>query len=314
MKGHKEFILANLNCVFGESNKPEPMLNYFKDIVFPAFNLENTIREHFFYEISLKKYDEDKYYVYGKIVRNTTLEIDSIFDEETKELHETNQRPSSAPYSEFILLLENHRLIFCKNQKKGSPRLSNFKQLLKSSLNKIIKKNNKSCDSGNEMPEINTFEVIELPKVESVNKIINNLEKISKFSLKVVELNNDILDDDFFEKLLEQKELSGSSSLEHTFNSPKNKEFVAEAINKSQGLMIFNLSAKDKNGESRNYTNNEFKEKMIMELPEHVDEQVNEVSVIRQAIVDPRMSKVSKENKAAYDNVLLDLESIYSPL
>lgn len=310
MKGHKEFILANFNCVFGESENPEPMLNYFEKIVFPAFNLDNTIREHFFYEVRLDKYDTDKYYLYGKIIKNTVLEINSIYNEETKELKETNQRPASAPYSEFILLLENHRLIFSKNQ-KGSPKLSNFKQLMKSSLNKVIKNNNKSCESGYELPEINTFEVIELPKEESVKKIIDNLDKISKFSLKVVELNNDILDDDFFEKLLEQKEISGSRSIDHTFNSPENKNFVAEAIRKSMGLMKFNLSAKDKNGESRNYTNNEFKEKMIIDLPEHASEHENEVTVIREAILDPRMNKVSKENRTAYDRVLSYLRTFF---
>lgn len=305
MKGHKELILANFNCLFGENEtSKEPMLNYFEKIVFPAFLQKYNHKQFFFHEISIKEYDKDKFYLYGKIIRQTTLEVSSIYNKETQTLEETNYKYEASPYSEFILLLENHRLILCGNQ-KGSPTISNFQSLMRNSINKIIKDNNKVCETGHELPPLYEFEVIELPKTEDIKKNIEKFESISKFSLKIVSLNNDILDDNFFEDLQKLKDISGSKSSELNLTNPENKSFISEAIEKSAGLATFTLEAREKKGEKPiKYTNNEFKEKLSLYLDEHKSENENEIYAINQAILDPRMSVVSSENKNAYDKVI----------
>lgn len=305
MKGHKEFTLANFNCLFGENdNLKEPMLNYFERIIFPAFIQKYNHKQFFFHEISIKEYDKDKFYLYGKIVKQTTLEVNSIYNRETETLEETDYKYAASPYSEFILLLENHRLLMCGNQ-KGSPTISNFQSLMRSSIKKIIKDNNKVCETGYELPPLYEFEVIELPKKADIQKTIDNFESISKFSLKIMSLNNDILDDNFFEELQNLKDISGSKTSELNLTNPENKKFITEAIEKSAGLATFTLEARTAKGEKTiKYTNNEFKEKLSLYLPEHNSENTNEAIAIHNAILDSRMSVVSSENKSAYDKVI----------
>lgn len=305
MKGYKELILANFNCLFGKNEtSKEPMLNYFEKIIFPAFLQKYQHKQFFFHEISIKEYDTDKFYLYGKIIRQTTLEINSIFNTETETLEDTNYTYKTSPYSEFILLLENHRLILCGNQ-KGSPTITNFQALMRSSINKIIKDNNKHCETGHELPSLYGFEVIELPKTEDIKKSIEKFDSISKFSLKIMSLNNDILDDAFFEDLQKIKDLSKSKSSELNLTNPENRQFIAEAIEKSAGLATFTLKAREKKGEKAiNYRNNEFKEKLPIYLNEHNNESENEIYAIKQTILDPRMSVVSPENKKAYNKLI----------
>ena len=110
MRGYKKLTISNFNCVFGEEHNYIPMLNYFENIVLESFLLKDRWRlkkgHFFFYDIQLKETNEWGIYLTGRLIKLTTLEMKSRYNEETDELIEINKKEDVAPYSNFILFLK----------------------------------------------------------------------------------------------------------------------------------------------------------------------------------------------------------------
>lgn len=304
MKGLKELTLANFNCTFGEDEKRlEPMLTYFVEVVLPSFKDERKFRGYYFYDVSLKEHEEFGYYLYGRVVKDTVLEIKSRFNSTNQRLEDTNEEYSSSPYSEFILLLKNHRMIFINGQ-KGSPTLSNLKTLITGNIRRVIKEYNFRQESGNEVLPLYELNLTEITKNRNVIEQIRNFEKISRFSLEFFALNNDIHMDELFKSLQKSREKSKSKTLEPVFHNPEDKEYIANLIQNTNGMANFSMTAKEKPGEAQKvYKNGDFKEKIELYFPEHETPHNNEILAINTALLDARVNVVSKSNLSIYDKI-----------
>lgn len=313
MKGYKELTLANFNCTFGKNEKLlEPMLAQFKEIIYPAFRDNRKVRNYYFYDIRLSKHDEYGFYISGRIVKDTVLEIKSRFNHISGELDETNEEHSSSPYSEFILLLVNHRLIFVKGQ-KGSPTISNLENLIKSNIKNKVKDFNAHCETVDEILPLYELNIVEIPKNKNIASKIKDFKSISKFSLKFFALNNDIPMEEFIKNMQEMRTKTKSKSLEPTFYNPEEKEYIGKLIEESDGLVEFSMTAIENDGEkSKIYKNGDFKEKIEIYLPEHETALHNDNLVINTVLLDNRMSVISEANRSMYSKIKATLSDLLS--
>lgn len=74
----KNMQFANFNITFGENNSP--MLEYFEDIVFPAFNGDyirgkrDELPRYFLEDVQIKEID-DEYVMVGNYVKETEYKV-----------------------------------------------------------------------------------------------------------------------------------------------------------------------------------------------------------------------------------------------
>ena len=119
----KKMSVANFNIVFVKEDKEYPLLDYFDTILMPALRSGITrSQENNTYLIMDTEVKEDKnaeFILTGLLVKSTTLEVKSMFDEDGNLVKRNDVYPA-APFSTFIIYLKNHRMILVENQKRES--------------------------------------------------------------------------------------------------------------------------------------------------------------------------------------------------
>ena len=127
----KKIEFANFTCTFGEKLV---LLDMFDDVIYPAFKEKKHSRpirgsEYFFLDTQLVKIKDNKgkvnIGVAGKIVKNTKLKREQVFKEGIG-IIEDHDELESAPTSMFVLILNNHRLIYVK-EVSGAPGMDAFR-------------------------------------------------------------------------------------------------------------------------------------------------------------------------------------------
>lgn len=101
----KNLYMANFNCTFGDNHLP--MLDYFEEIVLPAFingyEKKTSKNTFFFHNVEIVEYDKSKYALSGIIVKQTVLEIKSLIDEKTGNIIKKDDKIPSDPFSYFTI-------------------------------------------------------------------------------------------------------------------------------------------------------------------------------------------------------------------
>lgn len=308
MKGHKTLTLANFNCLFMMNEKDYPMLDFF-NIIRKASLSDKRYRGMFLYSTKIIETKTMGYCLYGKIIKDTQLEINSRYNKETHILEELPKKElhQSSPYSEFILILKNHRLLFTPSQ-KGSPTISNLRSVFKSNITDILRNCNRKKDEKNKLL-LKFFDIIELPKKVNIVKELTKFEKISSFSLTFFQLNNDILNN-FFDSTQKLKAEIKSSEMTQQFKNPQDKELIAKMIQKTDGMVNIELKAKKKDEAEKTYRNDDFKEKVEIDLPDFLPLEENVQLLIDQKLYDDRIKKVSNENQSTYERFIKKMKEI----
>lgn len=134
----KRVEFGNYTLKFGDE---KVLLDYFNEIVSPSFEGRRYVRkirdkgEYFFLDTELIRLrlddGQETAALAGRIVKNTKLKRDQIYKNDgivadPKELE-------TAPTSVFVLLLDSHRLIFCR-EVSGAPSIQNFESTSRSFL------------------------------------------------------------------------------------------------------------------------------------------------------------------------------------
>lgn len=297
MKGKKVIILANLNCIFKRNEEDFPMLEHFDVIIEAIKQMTNDNRNLFLYDLNWIETKSLGYCLYGKIIKNTNLEIASKYHKESGVLEELPKKEMhhSSPYSEFVLILQNHRILFTPSQ-KGSPTIQNLQKLFRNNIKKAVKDYNREKEDSLELKDLN---ILELPKRQNIYELIKQFKKISIFSLKFIQLNNDLLDD-YFENTDTIKQEIGSNEVVQIFKNPSNKKVISTMIEKTDGKVEVSLRAKKEGENMKEYKNGDFKERIEVILPEHNSNEENVKHLIDGEIFDIRLKEVSKENQSIY--------------
>lgn len=302
----KQAYIANFNITFGKQNKP--MLDHFFDVILPAFTSETDVQNKFFFDnVKLMSIRGD-FVLAGLLVKRTTLEVKSRIIK--GKLTKTNEIYPSDPYSYFLINLQNHRMVLVKNQ-NGSPTLNNFSKTAAENIQRYIKKHDVLIDE-NEENQVFDLNVVAIPFSGKIREELSKAKKINKVTLRFYPLNGDIIDNETTEDLLKSLDKIESRSGNINFNSPKNKEAVAEVIDDTKGLMKPSIDVEYENGTKGKLSDTSFTEVMRLPIEETESFEANIDSVLGKVINKPEFTELSEENKGIYNRFYSKLEAFYN--
>ena len=309
MRGLKTIQAANFNCVFGKEKRA--MLKEFKNIIFPAFSTgkkeyKNSMIKKFFFK-EVKIFDSNLgYCLYGKIIKNINLVVKNRLD--TKEnLIDVDVKVPSAPYSEFIIILKNHRMLFVPSQ-PGSPTLYDFKNLIKHSIKSIIRNN----DIREEKRRL-TFEleIFEIPQEILLEQKLSKVKDIEFFKFEIQPQNSKIFDDNYFRELEEARKEIGASKIEQKIIKPTCVERIKKMVLNLKDMAHYSLKVREPGKEWETIKNSTYKKEIEHYFDETKTNDENiKIAVDSVAGQDKRLSEFDKENTLVYNEVIEEVKKL----
>lgn len=302
----KQSYIANFNCTFGDENKP--MLDYFFDAILPAL-LEEEKNKRFIFENVTITFVNGEFVLAGIIVKRTKLEIKSLYVE--GELVRTDETYPSDPYSYFLINLKNHRMVLTKNQ-NGSPTLVNFATAVRNRINKYITNKNKDLGENEEKIPEAQLNVVAIPFKGSIKQELKKVKKIKNVILRFYPLNEDIMDNETANDLLQSLEELGSGSASITYNTPDNKENVAQIIEETKGLMRPTIRVEYENGNKATLKDGSFTEIMNIPIDESESFEKNIDTISGKVIHKKEFTETSAGNEKIYKKYFTKIENWYN--
>lgn len=300
MKGYREAELANFNCTFGKEN--EEMGLYFMDVIYPALRegySRSTDNATFYIDnVEIVEIAGLGYALIGTHIYQTILKGDTDYDQE-EGITDSNEELETSPYSAFVILLKNHRMIHIPNG-KGSPLLKWLGTTIRIFTEKYIEE--KSLDTPS--PNIN---IVAIPSEKSIEQQIKNMARIRSLEFKFFPLNGDIDNSSFFSTNRKAMEDVKSKSMINDIKEPKDLTKVSKLIKAGKDLVSTIVKGFNKSGNEVTLTDNTFKEKIPLDLPEQsksISENIiyasNELSGLNV------LKDTSVENNKIYDEHIKD--------
>ncbi|WP_286720085.1 hypothetical protein [Thalassolituus sp. UBA2009] len=284
----RKLEFGNYTLKFGEENV---LLDLFEEVVMPSFHEMKFVRtlkgkgDYFFLDTKLINLGEESNIpvlgISGRIVKNTKLKRDQIFRKDGG-LIEDKSELETAPSSTFLLILNNHRLILCK-EVQGAPSMQNFQSTSQFCLkqqyewfindeyerSKLERQNNpdltrvtkKSLVEKHPYP---TLRITPLSDKQSLKDFVERLEHIDRVSIRLLPTNKEEIDnDDFWSEFGRRREAMNSRSARVEFSNPKDgldSDEVYEQANSASGLGNSEVKLKgyDEYGDTINGTNEDF--------------------------------------------------------
>jgi len=202
--------IANFICRFGDE---KVLLDYAEEIVIPAFTRDTYVRSYgerthyHFYEVELVDLSDDQntpvFALAGRFIKDTELTRHQIFDAK-QGLIKDEQHMRSAPSVFFVLILNNHRLIYFP-ETPHAPDLGSFKTTAEQFLRRRHKehieelyKEMKEAEQKvtkkalSETHPVPTLEVIALTGAEDVAQFVRRYETLKQIDFRLVLPNDDI--------------------------------------------------------------------------------------------------------------------------
>jgi len=267
--------IANLICRFGD----QVLLDHIEDIVLPAFFDVNLVRRyemtsHFLHQVSLVKLQENNNEVFvglaGRFIKDTTLRREQIF-EQGKGLVKDPGLMRSSPSAIFLLILNNHRLVYVR-ETRDAPTKESFKATLlaflrkkhKDYIKKEYEKNKVERRKFPNLPKVTkrdlyeflpnpTLDLIPLTSEDSIENFINKYNVLKTIEIFLSDRNDENDNDRFFEELQRRKDAIGSarSVVKHINNGGLNKEAAVKEVTEAtlQGNQSVKLSGFDSEGD-----------------------------------------------------------------
>lgn len=217
MKQHAASF-ANFICHFGDD---KVLLDYALDIVLPSFLDDKMIRGYgrthfFFYETEVfifeNETDEPTVVVAGQFVKNTELRREQIFDPE-KGIIKDDAAISSAPSAFFVLILNNHRLVYFP-ETAHAPDFTAFRatseKFLKEKHRAFIDRTYEELNSQNqkvskkrlrEIHPLPRLEVIPVSGDEEIEHFVRRYEKLRKIEFRIVDPNHEFDGGEIFDEI-----------------------------------------------------------------------------------------------------------------
>lgn len=271
--------MANLVCRFGGD---KVLLDLEEEVVLPSFFDDSMIRiydktSYFFYDVEAVKFkekDQTVVCIAGRFIKDTTLEREQIFDRK-KGIIQDSDTMRSSPSSIFLLILNNHRLIYVK-ETKNAPSKETFKSTLLSFIkikheqfiNKEYEVNNventkkitkKSLYDTYPKPSL---DLIPLTSSESIESFIRNYETLKYIEISLSDRNDENDNDPFFEQLQKRKDSLGSDKtvVQHRNAKGLDKERAISEVREAtaQGNQKVKLNGVDSEGDVLRGNNEEF--------------------------------------------------------
>jgi hypothetical protein len=272
---------ANFICRFGEE---KVLLDYAKRIVIPAFTKDTYVRSYgkkthyHFYETELMNLagdDDDPIMVLaGRFVKQTELTRTQIFDDE-KGLVQDEASLLSAPSAFFVLILNNHRLIYFP-ETPHAPDLNAFRvtaqQFLRQRHKEFIDRRYEKTRGDDDAPTKKSLyeahprpsvEVVPLTGKADIATFMRRFEKLKRINFRVVRPNDDIDAGEILGQVRELSDALGSTSTKVTASSGDGLDIDAaiEAVTEATGSgnQDVSVSGVDTNGNALSGNNEQFR-------------------------------------------------------
>ena len=201
---------ANFVCRFGED---KVLLDYAEEVVIPAFTRERYVRSfgertHYrFYNVKLVKLedtrDEPVLALAGRFLKDTELTRHQIFDEQ-RGLVRDEQSLRSSPSVYFVLILNNHRLIYFP-ETPYAPEFKSFEAtcslFLRTAHRQYVDglyRERRENDEGvtkkslYEAHPLPTLDVIPLAGRDDIEQFMRRYEVLKRIDFRLVRPNDDI--------------------------------------------------------------------------------------------------------------------------
>ena len=234
----------------------------------------------------------------GLFIKQTELEILSQKDPISGKLISTNKSIPSAPFSMFVLLLRNHRLLFFKNQ-NGSPRTTTLKTICEKMISRYLRKVNLGVDYNSKLPAAH-ITIIPLPSHSSLKEQFKNLKQINYIVYKITPLNGD---EDFksdMTDLLNQVNKLKARDGSWKINKPEDKNKVIEQIEDTRDLALATVRGTTHNGNPIILTPDNYSEKVLVKLPVESSQESIIESMYKIATEHTALLETSENNKNIY--------------
>lgn len=195
--------LANMVVKFGDDLV---LMDLFDELVKPAF-FDKTLRrtydetEYLLHKVQLIDLGDGIAGIGGRIIKDTLLHVDQILVD--GKLENADERISSSPSSFFLLILNNHRLLYVREQ-KGSPSLGEFQGTITKFLRHqhshyIDALHQQSKTPGPTLTKKSLKEKIPQPKVDvrpigsskSVEDFIKQFQTLEVLKVDILPVNDD---------------------------------------------------------------------------------------------------------------------------
>lgn len=279
-KNHLEF--ANFICRFGDN---KVLLDLAQEVVVPAFTSNKLERftgtsKFFFHEaqvIELHDGTNPVLGIIGRFVKDTTLSREQRFDSKNSRLIPDKQELQSAPSSIFVLILNNHRLLYLP-ETRYAPNLASFtvtirdfiKQKHTDLIQKLSEENNEKLISKKEINRnlLQEFpppsvEIIPLGSEDSLENFISRFDILEAVTIKLLATNNELDNNEFFKRLRQSSEEVGSkkTTLEYVNKEGLSKEAATSRLKTAvnQGNSRITFKGKDSQGDTLSGSNDKFK-------------------------------------------------------
>lgn len=313
MNSKKKVYFANFNVTFGQNN--EPLLDYFESIVYPALT-SGLVREYggssftgqepdkyFFENVKLIQTEDGRYALTGLFIHKTIIDILSEHDEE-QGIISTDKHYPSAPYSTFLLFLDNHRCVLVKNQ-KSSPDIRSFNTTVRHIFDIYIKEYNRGKAKKDRLPSA-FVNIISLPSESGIVESLAHVHKISKLHLKFYPLNGEIATiPSCMNALREQLGSIGSQAGVLSFTAPDNISNVIEMLKDTEGTVEPVAIVKYKSGGKGTLTSENFSQNTELDLNTSTGDIDQDSANIFEGVKQfPELKKISEENKSIYSRNL----------
>ena len=303
---------ANFTCKFGEKN----LLDFAKDIVIPAF-FSTEKREYgksrlFFENVEIVKYDTEKgpiVCLQGRFIKVTTLTREQIYVD-GKGLIKAPAELETAPSSIFMLVLNNHKLLYLK-ENPHAPGIFAFRstahyyirkkysEFLNRMMNEFIEEAQRPVIEKGQTPkrvtkrerlEIikklrevypdPTLQIIPMASSNTIGTFIKQYKTLKEIKIKFNRTNDELSFHGFFSKIEEGRDAlnSENTTLIHGSSTglaiDKSVEFLTPIA--EEGNQEISLDGVDKNGNRLRGNNDEFNFKAtLFNITRDVDDTAN---------------------------------------
>lgn len=334
--------IANFNCTFGIDGRTYPMLKYFQSLLFPAITSGSFARKgkngsFYLTDVELVDISNDKNVrelaLIGKHIRKVVLDIRNDFEVGKGLIHVGERRPS-APFSTFILLLRNHRLIHYRDQ-AGSPDVRSlavtFEVAMKSFRKKYIKTVVEQYEETGEYPLTETLgeiskkafptkaklnkylydklplpviNIIPIPDKDVVESTFSKITKITELNFRFFSLNSELQVNGLLQQLNDFSDEISPSSGNLIYKNPTKLNRVEKAVEESRGLTDIKISAfmgKDK----VTLSTDSFTENIPLKVPVNEDLVYQAKDIYSNLNSRRQLRTTSDENKLNYAEFLL---------
>ncbi|GAX05157.1 hypothetical protein IWT25_00460 [Secundilactobacillus pentosiphilus] len=296
--------IANFNLTFGKEE--EPLLEHFDDFVFPAFTAdfrrERGDSKYFFQSVEIVNTDLGLA-ISGTLVKDTKLEVLSVYDPETQYLNEENKSYPTSPYSLFYIFLKNHRMAFIPNQ-KGSPRLGEFASTVRYALTRYRRQYNKEKTKEKKLP-VAQLSVVGIASKASIEAELRKVEKISSLKIIFYPLNGEDFNElsglgaNLVKQMESVRKTVGSNTGNTVLNSPEDKESVAKLVEGLSGKADPTMQVKYLNGSRGKIKNEEIAQRVDFGLEGNQGIREKD-KILAQTKSIPALNKESETNTNLY--------------